>query len=230
MKVGSNTRFFPDVSAAADRARAAGKGINSVGPECVFGTTNSYQSYRINQVANFAPTDWATNIHISDRAPKDYWQELVDKRSQGEEWLKQQMYWHAIPEGWEDMDYDEFLSNRRKLIAVVIRDAFAHITADSAPVISTTDVEERAASRTLQEFFEAELLKSGDLLDPVDPDWIVDAVINEDGHLVIDGINVFDSLDEAAHSLGVTNLRGEEFWALEDGDDLVPLSRLSASS
>lgn len=45
MKVGSNTRFFPDVSAAADRARAAGKGINSVDPECVFGTTNSYQSY-----------------------------------------------------------------------------------------------------------------------------------------------------------------------------------------
>ncbi|WP_408930185.1 hypothetical protein ACKFR8_11895 [Corynebacterium axilliensis] len=43
--MGSNTRFFPDVSAAADRARAAGKGINSVGPECVFGTTNSYQSY-----------------------------------------------------------------------------------------------------------------------------------------------------------------------------------------
>ncbi len=185
---------------------------------------------RINQVANFAPTDWATNIHISDRAPKDYWQELVDKRSQGEEWLKQQMYWHAVPEGWEDMDYDEFLTDRRKLIAQVIRDAFAHITADSAPVISTTDVEKRAASRTLQEFFEAELLKSGDLLDPVDPDWIVDAVINEDGHLVIDGINVFDSLDEAAHSLGVTNLKGEEFWALEDGDELVPLSKLSASS
>ena len=128
------------------------------------------------------------------------------------------------------MDYDEFLSNRRRLIAQVIRDAFAHITADSAPVMSTSDVEERAGSRTLQEFFEAELLKSGDLLDPVDPDWIVDAVINEDGQLVIDGINVFDSLDEAAHSLGVTNLKGEEFWALEDGDDLVPLSRLSASS
>lgn len=185
---------------------------------------------RINQVANFAPTDWDTNIHISDRAPKDYWQELVEKRSQGEEWLKQQMYWHAIPEGWENMSYDEFLSDRRKLIAQVIRDAFAHITADSAPVISTSDVEERAGSRTLQEFFEAELLKSGDLLDPVDPDWIVDAVINEDGHLVIDGINVFDSLDEATHFLGVTNLKGEEFWALEDGDDLVPLSRLSASS
>ncbi|UUA87203.1 GmrSD restriction endonuclease domain-containing protein [Corynebacterium pseudogenitalium] len=185
---------------------------------------------RINQVANFAPTDWATNIHISDRAPKDYWQELVEKRAPDEEWLKQQMYWHAIPEGWENMSYDEFLSNRRSLIAQVIRDAFAHITAGSAPVISTSDVEERSGSRTLQEFFEAGLLKPGDLLDPVDPDWIVDAVINEDGHLVIDGVNIFDSLDEATHSLGVTNLKGEEFWALEDGDDLVPLSKLSASS
>ncbi|OFT63637.1 MULTISPECIES: hypothetical protein [Corynebacterium] len=67
------------------------------------------------------------------------------------------------------------------------------------------------------------------MLDPVDPDWVVAVVNNDDGHLVIDGINVFDSLDEAARSLGVTNLPGEEFWALEDGDDLVPLSSLSAS-
>lgn len=49
------------------------------------------------------------------------------------------------------------------------------------------------------------------LLDPVDPDWVVAVVNNDDGHLVIDGINVFDSLDEAARSLGVTNLPGEEF-------------------
>lgn len=45
MKVGDNTRFFSEVSAAADRARAAGKGINSAGPECVFGDGGTYRSY-----------------------------------------------------------------------------------------------------------------------------------------------------------------------------------------
>ncbi|TRX33667.1 nuclease [Corynebacterium guaraldiae] len=45
MKVGGNTRFFSEVSAAADRARAAGKGINSAGTECVFGDDGTYRSY-----------------------------------------------------------------------------------------------------------------------------------------------------------------------------------------
>lgn len=46
IKVGGNTRFFSEASAAADRARAAGKGINSAGPECVFGDDSAYQSYQ----------------------------------------------------------------------------------------------------------------------------------------------------------------------------------------
>lgn len=46
MKVGGNTRFFSEVSAAADRARAAGKGINSAGPECAFGTPSARNDYK----------------------------------------------------------------------------------------------------------------------------------------------------------------------------------------
>lgn len=46
IKVGGNSRFFSEVSAAADRARAAGKGINSAGPECAFGDDSAYQSYQ----------------------------------------------------------------------------------------------------------------------------------------------------------------------------------------
>lgn len=46
IKVGGNTRFFSEVSAAADKARAAGKGINSASPECAFGDDSAYQSYQ----------------------------------------------------------------------------------------------------------------------------------------------------------------------------------------
>lgn len=89
------------------------------------------------------------------------------------------MYWHAMPENWENLDYDVFLAERSQLIA----------------------------------FVEAGLLKPGDLLDPVDPEWVVDAVVNDDGQLVIDGINIFEPLDEATESLDVTNLSSEDFWA-----------------
>ncbi len=36
-------------------------------------------------------------------------------------------YWHALPPGWENLDYQEFLSVRRKGIAQVIRDGFGQL-------------------------------------------------------------------------------------------------------
>jgi len=37
---------------------------------------------------------------------------------------KRMYYWHALPEGWENMEYEDFLISRRKAIANVIRDGF----------------------------------------------------------------------------------------------------------
>ena len=33
-------------------------------------------------------------------------------------------YWHALPEDWQEMAFDDFLVARRKLIAKVISDAY----------------------------------------------------------------------------------------------------------
>lgn len=181
---------------------------------------------RINQAANFAPTDWNTNIKIADRAPSEYWPELVAQRSHGDAWLADQMYWHALPQGWESMDYEEFLALRRDLIAQVIRDGFANIGGEPVETEQVSVAAQPIEHRSLQDFIEAELLREGDLLDPVDPNWEIDAVINSDGHIVIDGTEVFDSLDEATHHVGVTNVSGEHFWALERGDELLPLAEL----
>ncbi|MGV0424168.1 thermonuclease family protein [Corynebacterium tuberculostearicum] len=67
IKVGSNTRFFTEVSAAADRARVAGKGINWAGPVCAFGNDSAYQSYQDAR----SVVDEAQQFHFDDMCNDD---------------------------------------------------------------------------------------------------------------------------------------------------------------
>ncbi|GAA1814490.1 DUF262 domain-containing protein [Agromyces neolithicus] len=196
--------------------------------ENVLGTTDIK---RINQVANFAPTDWDTNIRISDRPPAEYWPELVAERGGDPSWLAQQRYWHALPDQWESLTYDEFLTARRKLIAEVTRDAFEKLGAGTSAAASSLplSVETAEDEWSLVELVSAGLLQPGHALDPVDPASVIDAVVTEDGTILIDGVHEFDTLDEATHYLGVTNVSGFEYWALEVGEELVPLVELAQS-
>ena len=186
-----------------------------------------HDNKRINQAANFAPTDWDTNGIISDNPPPVYWPLLLADRGRDSEWMKLQHYWHALPEEWERMDYEEFLTARRKLIAKVIRDGYEHLGRDSALAAESAAVPtDTEVAFSLADLVQRGILKPGDLLDPADPAWQVDAVISEDGTLVIDDQYAFDSLDEAARYLGVTNMSGFEFWALELDDGVTPLTEL----
>lgn len=79
-----------------------------------------------NQIANFALVEWSDNISISDAAPADYLPEYLNRLSADE---KQKMYyWHALPENWEQMKFDDFLVERRKRIAQVVKDAYGNIS------------------------------------------------------------------------------------------------------
>lgn len=179
---------------------------------------------RVNQIANFAPTDWATNIAISDDAPAAYWPRLVHERGSDAAWMTRQHYWHALPESWETMPYDEFLTERRRLISKVVRDGFNEIGGGhTRPFSDITTVEDEPAHLSLSALVQEGFLQAGDLLDPVDPDWVVDAVVSDDGTVLIDGTHEFDSLDDAARFLGVTNISGFEFWALEVDGGLAGL-------
>ncbi len=173
---------------------------------------------RINQAGNFAPASWDTNGWISDRAPSEYWPKLVAERGGNADWLAKQVYWHALPNGWEQMDYDDFLVARRSLISGVIRDGFERLAsggivpeqveASSSHVPDEIDIE-------LSDLIERGLVQPGDQLDPVQADWAVDAVVTDDGTIRIDGLHDFDTLLEAARYLGVENLSGFEFWGVE---------------
>ncbi len=78
-----------------------------------------------NQIANYALVEWTDNIDISDEAPSKYLPRYLERL--GEHERKRMYYWHALPEGWENMEYEDFLISRRKAIANVIRDGFERL-------------------------------------------------------------------------------------------------------
>lgn len=78
-----------------------------------------------NQIANYALVEWSDNIAISDTAPADYLPAYLNRLSEEEK--KKMYYWHALPENWEQMKFEDFLMERRKRIAKVVKDAYTHI-------------------------------------------------------------------------------------------------------
>lgn len=81
--------------------------------------------YQTNQIANYALIEWPDNADISDKSPGEYWPKFKERYTD-DEWPVIR-YWHALPESWETMKYEDFLKNRRSLIAQVIRDGFETI-------------------------------------------------------------------------------------------------------
>lgn len=79
-----------------------------------------------NQIANFALVEWSDNISISDTAPTEYLPLYLDRLTSEEK--SQMYYWHALPENWENMNYNDFLTERRKRIALVVKDAYVALS------------------------------------------------------------------------------------------------------
>ena len=80
----------------------------------------------INQIANFALVEWSDNIEISDTSPSEYLPHYLERFSMDDKY--KMYYWHALPVDWEKMSYSDFLVERRKRIALVIKDAYQKIS------------------------------------------------------------------------------------------------------
>lgn len=78
----------------------------------------------INQVANSALVEWPDNIAISARAPSEYVPEIRDRIGHDVAAWNRMHDLNALPMGWENLGYDEFLKHRRVLMADVIRRGF----------------------------------------------------------------------------------------------------------
>jgi hypothetical protein len=79
-----------------------------------------------NQIANYALVEWSDNINISDTEPSKYLPYYLS-RLETEDKTKM-YYWHALSENWEQMEYFDFLIDRRKRIAQVVKDAYETIS------------------------------------------------------------------------------------------------------
>ena len=77
---------------------------------------------QINQAGNLALLEWPDNVEIGDSAPSEYVPE-IQKQFSGAAWQRM-CNLHALPAGWEQLPYEEFLRQRRHLMARTIRDAF----------------------------------------------------------------------------------------------------------
>lgn len=78
-----------------------------------------------NQLANFTYLDYATNIDISDKPPKEYVSEYRIKL--GESLYEKACAEHALPKDFENMDYLDFIDARRKLMAKIVKKAYLEL-------------------------------------------------------------------------------------------------------
>ena len=77
---------------------------------------------QVNAIANMAYVAWPAQEKLNTDAPQDYWPRITD--AMDPKVLERQVRWHALPVGWEQLDYPTFLERRRQLIARVVREAF----------------------------------------------------------------------------------------------------------
>lgn len=90
---------------------------------------------RINQVANYALLEWPDNTKIGAAPPAEYFPDMFEQHVPAAEADKAR-FWHALPDGWETMEYDVFLEKRRHLIARVIRAAYDKLTDGLDPFVA----------------------------------------------------------------------------------------------
>jgi hypothetical protein len=80
---------------------------------------------QINQVANFTYLEFEDNIDISDTAPKEYFVDIKNRYYKNRDTdLKKVLTDHCLPDNFYDMDFNNFLKERRKLMAKSVRSVF----------------------------------------------------------------------------------------------------------
>jgi hypothetical protein len=91
----------------------------------------------VNQVANMADVGWHENSMIGARSPADYVPRVREKLRISDDRWRDLCAEHALPLGWERLEYREFLAERRKRMADIIRIAFRQLGGESdAPPIT----------------------------------------------------------------------------------------------
>ncbi len=192
---------------------------------------------QVNQIANMALVEWADNIAVSDNPPAVYWPAMLAARNLPPGTLARQVQHHALPDGWTDMPYQDFLAARRKLMGAVVRDAFIQLRSSSyapdypkvtaPPTTATTVSGPAAGAETMADLLEQGLIVPGAVLMPSDESVDALATVLEDGRLDISG-QVYETPSQAAVAVAGAAVDGWHFWLADDVAGPKPLALLGA--
>lgn len=185
-------------------------------------------SRQINQIANMALVEWNDNISISDSSPRDYWPEQAQSKTYLDAGrLQRQLEVHALPEGWTDLEFSEFLVQRRKLMAGVVQEAFECLSesgyqatydrADPTGARSPSNESMPAGGSqvSVRDLIDAGLLPVGTVLTPARNRHAAVAEVDEDATIVLEG-DSYASLSAAAKAAsGTQSENGWLFWLAE---------------
>ena len=184
----------------------------------------------INQIANMALVEWSDNIKISDQSPAAYWPGQVSDKQKGAgltpERLAKQMHWHALPQGWQDLEYEDFLSQRRALMASVVQDAFTLLTDQRyQPTYPEPSTQPEVAQWTLnqgsgtsiRDLIASGLISAGTVLISGRNDVDASAEVNEDGTITFDD-EVYESPSGAGRAACGFTVNGWHFWMADTVD------------
>ncbi|XRQ16908.1 GmrSD restriction endonuclease domain-containing protein [Actinomadura welshii] len=188
---------------------------------------------KINQVANYALVEWSDNVAISNQPPNVYWPQEVAEKNIDAARRKRQEGWHALPGNWFNLGYEEFLQQRRQLMANVVHEGFKRLTDPNyEPSFTQLEgaLETMPAAVTLPTFehlVSSGTLPPGTLLTPVDPDRPTIAEVIEDGYIQV-GEHLCETVDRAAREDHAEAGSGWEYWQahLDDEDEPVTLADL----
>ena len=157
----------------------------------------------VNAIANMAFLDWSNNENSSADDPTEYWSAM--KAEIEPEQLKRQVDWHALPVGWEQLDYSAFIEHRRDLIAKVVRDGFGRIGIVKETVDSSSTVQD------LIDLGESEAIELKSTarwnVHRADSDKRMEHVIAKAvcGFLNAEGGTLLIGVDDEGHVLGLAN-------------------------
>ena len=163
------------------------------------GLTNTRQ---VNAIANMAFLDWPDNASIGADDPLTYWPIMTERMDAAR--LRRQAYWHALPVGWEQLDYTTFLERRRQLIARVTQDGFTRLWDQKQPPhqASISDLVAAGESQTLEFKSSARWnVRSGS------PDKKLEHAITKTvcAFLNAEGGTLLIGVDDDGHAIGLEN-------------------------
>ena len=190
------------------------------------------QTRRINQIANYALVEWSDNIEISDAAPSDYWPSYLKSKKIDADRLSAQMSWHALPDNWTSMEFDEFLKARRALMARVIHEGYKRLTDPNyQPDLSPFETESTptAPAISLEDLVRLGQLPPGTLLRSVEGQTDVVAVITEDGQIELNDVRYSTPL-AAAQVDGAEEVDGWSYWIASLPSGNISLEEVRAAA